>query len=140
MQLTPISPTAKGPADRFTGDVYVTPISAPAAPSYLAAGIVRFTPGARTNWHVHTNGQTLHILDGIALVGTRDGTVVRARAGETVTCTPGVDHWHGATSDTLMVHVAMVVASASHDGTDWLEPVSDREYLAAPHGSDAPTV
>ena len=131
MHLTAITPSAKGPADRFTGDVYVTPISAPTAPSYLSAGIVHFAPGAHTNWHVHPNGQTLHVLEGIALVGTRDGSVVAARPGETVTCEPGVEHWHGATTNTLAVHIALVVASETHDGTDWLEPVTDEHYAAA---------
>ena len=131
MELIPITPTGKGPADRFTGDVYVTQISGPSVPPYLSAGIVHFTPGARTNWHVHSNGQTLHVLEGIALVGTRDGTVIRARAGETVACAPGVDHWHGAAPDTLAVHIAIVVASSDHSGTDWLEPVTDQTYLAA---------
>jgi quercetin dioxygenase-like cupin family protein len=130
VQLIPITPTGKGPADRFSGDVYVTPISSPEAPSYLSAAIVHFTPGARTNWHVHPNGQTLHVLEGMALVGTRDGAVIRARAGETVACPPGVDHWHGAAPDTLAVHIAMVVASSDHDGTDWLEPVAEQTYLA----------
>jgi quercetin dioxygenase-like cupin family protein len=124
VQLIPITPTGKGPGDRFSGDVYVTPISSPEAPSYLAAAIVHFAPGARTNWHVHPNGQTLHVLEGIVLVGTRDGTVIRARPGETVACPPGVDHWHGAAPDTLAVHIAMVVASRDHNGTDWLEPVA----------------
>ena len=131
MELTPITATAKGPADRFVGDVYVTPISAPRAPSYLAAAIVHFMPGARTNWHVHPNGQTLHVLEGIALVGTRDGLVVAARPGETVSCDPGVDHWHGATTSTLAVHIAMVTAPADRDGTDWFEPVGDDVYAAA---------
>lgn len=130
MQLVPISPTAKG-TGTFTGDVYVTSISAPTDPAYLAAATVRFMPGARTYWHVHPTGQTLHVLDGIALVCTRDGSVVQARAGETVRCPPGVDHWHGATPDTLAVHVAMVVASAQRAGTDWFEPVTDEEYAAA---------
>lgn len=95
MKLTAVTATAKGPADRFRGDVYVTPVSAPTDPSYLSAGVVHFTPGARTNWHVHPNGQTLHVLEGIALVGTRDGKVLAARPGETVHCDPGVEHWHG---------------------------------------------
>lgn len=137
MQLTAIKPTAKGPADRFTGDVYVTPISSPQAPPYLASGIVHFAPAARTNWHVHRTGQTLHVLEGIALIGTRDGTIVRARAGETVTCPPGEDHWHGASPDTLAVHIALVVASSEYDGTDWLEPVSEATYLACANVRDS---
>jgi quercetin dioxygenase-like cupin family protein len=131
MQLSPVTATAKGPAARFTGDVYVTPIAAPTAPAYLSAGVVHFMPGAHTNWHVHPNGQTLHVLEGVALVGTRDGEVVAARPGETVHCTPGVEHWHGATAATLAVHVAIVVAGADHDGTDWHEPVADEVYAAA---------
>lgn len=78
MKLTPITAAAKGQADRFIGDVYVTPVAAPTAPSYLSVGVVHFTPGARTNSHVHPNGQTLHVLEGIALVGTRDGDVYAA--------------------------------------------------------------
>lgn len=131
MKLIQLAATGKGAADRFTGDVYVTPISVPEAPSYLAAGIVHFAPGARTNWHVHPNGQTLHILEGIALVGTRDGNIIRARAGDTVACPPRADHWHGAGPDTLAVHIAIVVASSNHDGTDWLEPVTEQAYAAA---------
>lgn len=131
MKLTPITATAKGQADRFIGDVYVTPVAAPAAPSYLSAGVVHFAPGARTNWHLHPNGQTLHVLEGIALVGTRNGDVVAARPGETVHCEPGVEHWHGATDQTLAVHVAIVVANADHDGTDWHGPVADDAYAAA---------
>jgi len=131
MQLTPVTATAKGPADCFTGDVYVTPISGPTAPPYLSAGVVHFTPGARSNWHVHPNGQTLHVLEGIALVGTRDGEVIAARPGETVHCDPDVEHWHGATAANLAVHVAIVVASADHPGTDWHEPVADDVYAAA---------
>lgn len=51
-------------------------IEAPAEPARLAAALVRFTPGARTDWHSHANGQILYITDGIGLVGTRDGSVV----------------------------------------------------------------
>ena len=69
MEIEPAQPTSKGPADRFTGDVWVDPITAPRpATSRLSAGIVRFAPGARTAWHVHALGQTLRVPDGIALV------------------------------------------------------------------------
>jgi quercetin dioxygenase-like cupin family protein len=66
-------------------------------------------------------------------VGTRDGSVVAAGPGETVTCDPGVPPWRGATTSTLAVHIALVVASETHDGTDWCEPVDDEQYEAANH-------
>ncbi|WP_327658113.1 (R)-mandelonitrile lyase [Streptomyces sp. NBC_00483] len=125
------TPTVKTPAERFTGDVYLNLIEAPAAPAHLAVGHVRFTPGARTNWHSHANGQTLHITDGVGLVGTREGHVVRASAGETIKCPPGEEHWHGATDTTFMAHIAIVVGDSGGDGTTWLEPVTDEQYESA---------
>jgi quercetin dioxygenase-like cupin family protein len=122
------TPTVKAPAERFTGDVYLNMIEAPVEPARLAAALVRFTPGARTNWHSHANGQTLYVTDGTGLVGTRDGGVVRVSAGQTVRCPPGEEHWHGGTDTT---HIAMVVGDADGDGTTWLEPVTDEQYAAA---------
>jgi quercetin dioxygenase-like cupin family protein len=132
MELKTVSPTVKQPAQAFTGDVYMTPIVVGTAPSRLTVALVRFTPGARTHWHRHDVGQTLHVTEGVALVGTRDGQVVRARAGDTVLCRPGEEHWHGATTDTFMNHLAML--EANPDGTDpttWLEPVTGEQYEAA---------
>ena len=132
MDHSPVRPTAKGPAATFTGDVYVTPIAGPADTSRLTAALVRFTPGARSNWHSHDVGQTLHGVDGTGFVGTRDGRVVRIRAGETVWTPPGEEHWHGATGDTLMAHLALLdVNEDGSDPTHWLEPVSDEQYRAA---------
>ncbi|MEU2132706.1 cupin domain-containing protein [Streptomyces sp. NPDC018352] len=125
------TPTVKTPADRFTGDVYLNLIEAPTEPARLAIGLVRFTPGARTNWHSHANGQTLYITDGIGLVGTRDGYVVRVSAGETVKCPAGEEHWHGATDNALMAHIATVVGDGKGDGTTWLEPVTDEQFAQA---------
>ena len=131
MQVVTETPTLKAPAERFTGDVYLNPIQGPDAPSRLNGALVRFTPGACTNWHSHALGQTLHITDGVGLVGTRDGNVVRVRAGQTVTCPPGEQHWHGGTDTTLMAHIALVVSDGSGDGTTWLEPVTDEQYKTA---------
>jgi quercetin dioxygenase-like cupin family protein len=132
MQRKPVSPTVKTPADRFTGDVYMTPIYQGTDPSRMTIALVRFTPGARTNWHSHAVGQTLHVTEGVGLVGTRDGTVFRIHAGETVVCPPDEDHWHGATVDTFMSHLAMLENKPDgSDPTTWLEPVPDDEYEKA---------
>jgi quercetin dioxygenase-like cupin family protein len=129
------TPTMKAPAERFTGDVYLDMIEAPTEPARLAAALVRFTPGARTHWHSHANGQVLHVTDGVGLVGTRDGSVVRISAGQTVKCAAGEEHWHGATDTNLMAHFALVVGDGNGDGTTWLEPVTDAQYDAALSGS-----
>ncbi|MER5847735.1 cupin domain-containing protein [Streptomyces sp. NPDC002012] len=129
------TPTLKAPAERFTGDVYLNMIEAPTEPARLAAALVRFTPGARTNWHSHALGQVLYIADGVGLVGTRDGNIVRVSAGETVKCPVGEEHWHGATDTNLMAHIALVVGDGNGDGTTWLEPVTDEQYADALAGS-----
>jgi quercetin dioxygenase-like cupin family protein len=131
MELEPVARTAKAPAANFTGEVYVNPIHPSREPSRLIAALVRFTPGARTNWHSHTPGQTLHCTDGLGLVATRDGTVIRMRPGDTVWTPPGEEHWHGATEGNLMCHYALLEGTGDCDGTTWLEPVTDEQYRPA---------
>ena len=131
MELKPVTPTAKGPASTFTGDVYVNPIYRGEEPSRMIVSLVRFTPGARTNWHSHAVGQTLYVTDGIGLVQTRDGTVIRMRPGDTVYTPPGQEHWHGATAGNFMCHLAMLEGIPGGDGTTWLEPVTTEQYQAA---------
>ncbi|HKG50550.1 MAG TPA: cupin domain-containing protein [Actinomycetales bacterium] len=131
MELKAPAATAKAPAAAFTGDVYVTPIVQAREESKLIAVLVRFTPGARTNWHSHANGQTLHVTEGVGVVASRDGTVIRMRAGDTVWTPPGEEHWHGGTADNMMCHIAMLEGTADGDGTTWLEAVADEQYSAA---------
>lgn len=105
MELRPIGPTAKGPAETFTGDVYVTMINSPEPPSRMVVSLVRFTPGARSAWHSHAVGQTLHVTEGVGLVGTRGGKVIRMHADDTVYTPPGEEYWHGACAETFMSHL-----------------------------------
>jgi quercetin dioxygenase-like cupin family protein len=132
MKLLPVRPTVKTPAAAFTGDVYMTPIYNGTGPSTMTVALVRFTPGARTNWHSHAVGQTLHVTEGVGLVGIRDGSVLAIHAGETVVCPPDEEHWHGAGPDTFMSHLAMLEAKPDGgDPTTWLEPVTDEQYEQA---------
>jgi quercetin dioxygenase-like cupin family protein len=131
MQHKESTKTVKAPEAAFTGDVYVTPIKQVEDASRLIASLVHFTPGARTNWHSHANGQTLYCTEGSGLVVSRDGTVLQLRAGDTVWTPPGEEHWHGGGSDTFMCHVAMLEGVEGGDGTTWLESVTSEEYQAA---------
>jgi quercetin dioxygenase-like cupin family protein len=131
MELQPTPRTVKTPAANFTGDVYLDPVFGGDGTSRLVVGLVRFTPGARTNWHSHANGQLLCCTDGVGVVVTRDGTAIRLRAGETVWTPAGEEHWHGGTPNTMMCHYAILDAAGSGEATTWLEPVSDEQYTAA---------
>ena len=135
MELRPTAATVKTPAQNFTGDVYMNPIFTGDGTSRLVAALVRFTPGARTNWHSHANGQLLHCTDGVGLVATRDGTVIRIRPGDSVWTPAGEEHWHGGTADNMMCHYAILDETPAGDATTWLEPVTDEQYAAA-HTAD----
>jgi quercetin dioxygenase-like cupin family protein len=131
MELRPTAATVKTPAQNFTGDVYMNPIFGGDGTSRLVAALVRFTPGARTNWHSHANGQLLHCTDGVGVVATRDGTTIRIRPGDSVWTPAGEEHWHGGTADNMMCHYAILDETPAADATTWLEPVTDEQYDAA---------
>jgi quercetin dioxygenase-like cupin family protein len=126
MQITRSSTdTAKGPGDWFTGDVYIDAMAAAPPPSRVQANLVHFMPGARTHWHRHPLGQTVFCQ-------RRGGPVEIIRPGDRVLFEADEEHWHGAAPNRLMVHVAINEADQDHDVVDWLAPVTDEEYAAAP--------
>jgi quercetin dioxygenase-like cupin family protein len=126
MQKLTAQPTTRGPAEMFTGDVYFNVIVRGEGQSRIRANHVRFAPGARTAWHSHSLGQTLHVTDGVGIVATRDEVIVM-RAGDTVHTPPGEEHWHGALPDRFMVHLAMW----EDDDATWGARVTDEEYTSA---------
>jgi quercetin dioxygenase-like cupin family protein len=129
MQITRSSiETAKGPADWFTGDVYIDPVAAAPRPSRVTANLVHFMPGARTHWHRHPLSQTVFVIEGIGLCQRRGGPIEVIRAGDRVYIEPDEEHWHGATPDRLMVHLALNEVDDQHVAAQWGDHVSDEEY------------
>jgi len=126
------SETTVGPADWFTGSVYIDPVATPSGPSRLSASRVHFTPGARTAWHTHPNGQTIYVTEGVCLCQRRGGPIEVMRPGDRVFFEPGEHHWHGAASNRLMTHIAMHEADDQGSAVSWGEHVTDEEYNAAP--------
>ena len=131
MQLLTQPPTTKAPAQMFTGDAWFDVIYRGEEPSRSRANMVKFAPGARTAWHSHGLGQTLYIVEGIALIQSRGGEIVEAHPGDIIWTPPGEEHWHGATADNMMCHFAMLEGDGAGDGTTWLEPVTDEQYKTA---------
>jgi quercetin dioxygenase-like cupin family protein len=124
MELIQQPPTVKLPAQWFTGDAWADVLYRGEEPSRARANLVRFSPGARTAWHSHGLGQTLYIVEGVALIQSRGGAVLEAHPGQVVWTPPGEEHWHGAGPDRFMVHLALWET----DEVSWLEHVSDVEY------------
>jgi len=125
------SPTRRGNADWFTCAVWQDPVIDPPAPARARAARVSFEPGARTAWHTHPLGQTLHVLHGVGRTQSWGGPVREIRAGDTVWIATDEKHWHGAAPGNAMVHLAI---HEHKDGVHivWLEKVSDAQYAVEP--------
>ena len=133
MQITRNSlDTNPGPSEWFTGQVFIDPVATPSGPFRRNASSVHFTPGARTAWHTHPNGQTIYITEGVGLVQGRGGPVEVIRPGDRVFFEPGENHWHGAAPSRFMTHIAMQQADEQGNVVDWGEHVSDEDYGKAP--------
>ena len=131
MQIQPAQPTAKGPAEWFTGDVFIDAIARGDGPSRVRVSAVRFTPAAHTAWHSHAVGQTLYVTEGRGLVQSRGGGIAEIRAGDIVHAPAGEWHWHGAAPGHFMTHLSITEAVAPGDErpeADWGEHVTDGEY------------
>ncbi|WP_102960917.1 (R)-mandelonitrile lyase [Mangrovicella endophytica] len=118
-------PSKAGPTDYFTGSVR---IDAPFAGSGgLSGATVTFEPGARTAWHTHPLGQTILIVSGLGRVQRDGGAIETVRPGDIVFFAPGERHWHGASADCAMSHIA-IAEMKDGKAVEWLEKVSDAEY------------
>lgn len=120
-------PTRRGPADYFSGIVWQDPIMTAEAPARVVAARVSFEPGARTAWHTHPLGQTLYVIYGVGRFQTLGQPIVEIRPGDTIWISPGEQHWHGASPENAMTHIA-IQESENGSPVNWMEKVSDEDY------------
>jgi quercetin dioxygenase-like cupin family protein len=132
MQITRNSlNTTIGPTDWFTGTVYFDTMATAYESSRLVANSVHFTPGARTAWHTHPNGQTIYVTEGVGRCQRRGGPIETIQPGDRVFFEPGEHHWHGADPTRFMTHVAMQDVDDQGNSVTWAEHVTDEEYNTA---------
>lgn len=122
-------PSVSGPAEYFTGRVRIDAPFQMEAPARAGGAVVTFEPGARSHWHTHPLGQTLVVLSGLGWHRCEGEAKEEIRPGDVVTCPPGKRHWHGATATTAMSHIAIAERDEHGRNVEWMEPVSDAEYL-----------
>jgi quercetin dioxygenase-like cupin family protein len=120
-------PSSRGPAEYFDGQVTVEPLFPPADSAPYSGAYVSFEAGARSAWHTHPTGQRLIVTAGSGWTQQWGGPVTAIRAGDSVWCPPGVKHWHGATRNTAMTHIALT-GTVNGKNVEWLEKVSDSQY------------
>jgi len=130
-QITPAGEQASvsGPSDFFIGSARIDPVWPADENINASGGYVTFEPGARSAWHSHPAGQHLVVTFGVGLTQEWGKAVQIIRPGDVIWCPPGVKHWHGASPNTAMTHLAITGTVDSHNVT-WMEQVSDQQYRA----------
>lgn len=131
MEITRNSETGRGPAEWFSGTVFIDQIAVVSDTSPLGAAYVHFTPGARTAWHTHPKGQAICVTEGIGLCQREGGAIEIIRPGDRVFFEPGENHWHGAAPNRFMTHIAMQQADDDGNVVTWGEHVTDEQYGGA---------
>jgi quercetin dioxygenase-like cupin family protein len=122
-------PSAKGPADYFTGNVRIDALFKGTGDARVGGATVTFEPGARTAWHTHPLGQTLLVVSGLGRVQRDGGPIEAIRPGDIVWFPAGEKHWHGAAPGCAMSHVAIAEALGGKS-VEWMEKVTDDQYGA----------
>jgi 4-carboxymuconolactone decarboxylase len=127
-------PVRPAPAQNFAGSAQIEMLFEAVDPSHASGGSVTFEPGARTAWHSHPGGQILIVTAGTGRVQRWGDPIEEIRAGDVVRIPAGQKHWHGASSQASMTHIAI---TEPRDGTavQWMEPVSDEQYNGVPSAS-----
>ncbi|AYO40760.1 Cupin domain [Serratia liquefaciens] len=118
-----------GPQENFTGRVRVDPLFTADKQINVSAAYVTFEPGARSAWHTHPAGQRLIVTSGVGLTQQEGQPIQIIRPGDVVSCPAGVKHWHGATPDSAMTHLA-VTGNVAGSNVEWMEKVTDEQYHA----------
>ena len=124
--------TTPGPSEWFTGAVYLDPVAAPSDDSRLSASSVHFTPGARTAWHTHPNGQTIYILEGVGFAQRRGGPIEVIRSGSVCSSSRGRT-WARRDPTRFMTHLAMLVVDDEGNAATWGDQVTDEEWAGPPN-------
>lgn len=115
----------------FTGEVYLQPlVGENDSDGYYSAGSVTFMPGARTNWHTHPSVQALIVTEGEGWYQERGKNAVKLRKGSVIPIPVGVEHWHGASKDSKLVHIA-ITNFKDGNAVTWMSPVTNEEYSKA---------
>ncbi len=115
------------PKDWFSGTAFLTSLIARDANNEFTVASITFEPMARTNWHTHPKGQILIVIEGTGFYQEKDCPAQPIQKGDVINIPENIVHWHGASSKSKMVHIA-ITNFKNETQVTWLEPVTDTEY------------
>jgi quercetin dioxygenase-like cupin family protein len=125
---------SEGSADRFKGKVRIELLFKASRPGRTQGVSVTFEPGARNSWHSHPAGQVLIVTAGQGVIQTRGGSVEHIGPGDVVVCPPDENHWHGATPDGPMTHIA-IQGEVEGRVVDWEDEIPDKQRPTGVRGT-----
>jgi quercetin dioxygenase-like cupin family protein len=115
------------PKEWFSGNAFLTPLIAKDKNNAFSTGCVTFEPGARTVWHTHPKGQVLIVIEGEGFYQEKGKIAQSIKKGDVVNIPENTEHWHGATSLTKMIHIA-ITNYRDDVQVIWLQHVTEEEY------------
>ncbi len=118
------APLGFEPGKDFTGMVNLSKILEGADGDPITLYRVTFEAGARTDWHAHQGLQVLYIESGECRLQKQGEPVQNVQAGNVVVIDADEKHWHGASSQGQMVHIAIGL----YETTQWFGAVTDQEF------------
>ena len=121
------SGTEPAPSRYFTGAAWIKTLVKSSEEINCTVSEVTFQPGARNNWHTHPGGQILLVTAGVGYFQRKGDAIKLIKPGDTITIPSGEIHWHGASHDSSMTHLAINMNSEK-GSVEWLAPVTDKEY------------
>lgn len=113
--------------NHFIGTAWVEPLVSMDSTFNCQIANVTFEPRARNNWHKHPGGQILLVTGGNGYYQEEGKPAQVISEGDVIKIHPDVKHWHGASPDSWLVHVAVITNPQKGDAV-WMEPVEDEEY------------
>ena len=116
--------------DWFSGNAFLAPLLARDITNDFVLGNVTFEPKARTHWHTHPRGQVLIVTEGEGFNQEKGKPAQRIKKGDVINVPANVEHWHGATASSEMVHIA-ITNYKGEENVIWLQPVTDEEFNEA---------
>ncbi len=114
----------------FTGNAFLKPLVSKDKNNDFAVGCVTFEPAARTIWHTHPKGQVLIVIEGDGFYQVKGKPAQALKKGDVVNIPEDTEHWHGASSGSTFVHIA-ITNYKGNENVVWLKPVTDEEYDTA---------
>ena len=83
-----------------------------------------FSPNSTLDWHKHSTGQVLIVVEGEGYYQERGKDVIVLKKGDVIKSAKGVEHWHSSTPNSKVSYIAIY----ENEPTIWTEKLTKKYY------------